>query len=69
MTFERVILMLLVQGAMLGAAALVAYRLGRRAGWFRGVCHGMHHSGKLLGQGVPLPDFEADYRESFGRPN
>lgn len=69
MTFGRLLLILWFQAASLGTAALVAYRLGRRAGWFRGVCHGMHSAGKVLGHGVPFPDFEVDYQESFRRPN
>lgn len=69
MTFGRLLLILWFQAASLGTAALVAYRLGRRAGWFRGVCHGMHSAGKALWQRVPFPDFEVDYQDSFRRPN
>lgn len=70
MFFLRVIVpCFLLHMVILGVTAIVCYVAGRRAGFFRGVCRGMHHSGRLLGQGIPLPDFDQEYREAFRRPN
>jgi hypothetical protein len=65
----RVLLILALEAFVIGLTALVSYVVGRRAGFFRGVCRGMHVAGRVLGQGHPIPSFDEDYRAQFRRPN